>query len=97
MARLRASTEEGRPVFKDLLFRKSSCMFVAFDLLFLNVHDLCTLRSDANMRFVPKDLVTVTHTLFVVMPHTIPSAAVDVFVDKISSPIIVFQYRHGTT
>jgi bifunctional non-homologous end joining protein LigD len=30
----------GRPVFKDLLFRKSSCVFVAFDLLFLNGKDL---------------------------------------------------------
>src|ERR1051325_10999776 len=26
---------EGRPVFADLLFRKSTCIFVAFDLLFL--------------------------------------------------------------
>jgi bifunctional non-homologous end joining protein LigD len=34
---------EGRPVFKDLLFRKSSCIFVAFDLLYLNGKDLRTL------------------------------------------------------
>ena len=34
---------EGRPVFKDLLFRKSTCIFVAFDLLFLNGKDLRTL------------------------------------------------------
>jgi bifunctional non-homologous end joining protein LigD len=31
---------EGRPVFKDLLFRKAACVFVAFDLLFLNGKDL---------------------------------------------------------
>ena len=34
---------EGRPVFKDLLFRKSTCIFVAFDLLYLNGKDLRTL------------------------------------------------------
>jgi bifunctional non-homologous end joining protein LigD len=34
---------EGRPVFKDLLFRKSSCIFVAFDLLYLNGEDMRTL------------------------------------------------------
>ena len=26
---------EGQPIFKDLLFRKSSCIFVAFDLLWV--------------------------------------------------------------
>src|SRR5213079_970092 len=31
---------EGRPVFKDLLFRKPTCIFVAFDLLYLNGRDL---------------------------------------------------------
>jgi ATP-dependent DNA ligase len=31
---------KGRPVFKDLLFRRSSCIFVAFDLLYLNGKDL---------------------------------------------------------
>jgi len=35
---------EGRPIFKDLLFRKSPCIFVAFDLLLLNGMDLRTLR-----------------------------------------------------
>ena len=34
---------EGRPIFKDLLFRKSTCIFVAFDLLYLNGKDLRTL------------------------------------------------------
>jgi bifunctional non-homologous end joining protein LigD len=34
---------EGRPVFKDLLFGKSSCIYVAFDLLYLNENDLRTL------------------------------------------------------
>src|SRR5262245_4788958 len=33
---------EGRPIFKDLLFRKSTCIFVAFDLLYLNGKDLRT-------------------------------------------------------
>ena len=37
--------EEGRPVFKDLLFRKSTCIFVAFDLLYLNGKDLRTLTA----------------------------------------------------
>ena len=31
---------EGRPIFKDLLFRRSTCLFVAFDLLYLNGKDL---------------------------------------------------------
>jgi bifunctional non-homologous end joining protein LigD len=31
---------EGRPIFKDLLFRRSSCIYVAFDLLYLNGKDL---------------------------------------------------------
>ena len=30
----------GRPMFRDLLFRKRKCIFVAFDLLFLNGRDL---------------------------------------------------------
>ena len=34
---------QGRPIFKDLLFRKSTCIFVAFDLLYLNGKDLRTL------------------------------------------------------
>src|SRR5262245_42289169 len=33
----------GRPIFNDLLFRKSTCIFVAFDLLYLNGKDLRTL------------------------------------------------------
>jgi bifunctional non-homologous end joining protein LigD len=35
--------EAGRPVFRDLLFRKRACVFIAFDLLFLNGKDLRTL------------------------------------------------------
>jgi bifunctional non-homologous end joining protein LigD len=34
---------EGRPIFTGLLFRKSICIFVAFDLLYLNGEDLRTL------------------------------------------------------
>jgi ATP-dependent DNA ligase len=34
---------EGRPVFTNLLFRKSTCIFVAFDLLYLNGKDLRTM------------------------------------------------------
>jgi bifunctional non-homologous end joining protein LigD len=30
----------GRPIFRDLLFRRGPCVFVAFDLLFLNGRDL---------------------------------------------------------
>ena len=32
--------EAGCPIFRDLLFRKRQCIFVAFDLLFLNGKDL---------------------------------------------------------
>jgi bifunctional non-homologous end joining protein LigD len=35
--------ERGRPVFRDLLFRRRQCVFIAFDLLFLNGRDLRTL------------------------------------------------------
>jgi bifunctional non-homologous end joining protein LigD len=34
---------EGQSVFKDLLFRRSTCVFVAFDLLYMNGKDLRTL------------------------------------------------------
>ena len=34
--------DTGRPVFRDLLFRRGSCVFIAFDLLFLNGKDLRT-------------------------------------------------------
>jgi len=33
----------GRPVFRDLLFRRRQCVFIAFDLLYLNGKDLRTL------------------------------------------------------
>jgi bifunctional non-homologous end joining protein LigD len=32
--------EAGRPVFRDLLFRRRQCVFIAFDLLYLNGKDL---------------------------------------------------------
>jgi bifunctional non-homologous end joining protein LigD len=32
--------ESGRPTFRDLLFRKRQCIFIAFDLLYLNGKDL---------------------------------------------------------
>ena len=32
--------ERGRPVFRDLLFRRRQCVFIAFDLLYLNGEDL---------------------------------------------------------
>ena len=35
--------ESGRPIFRDLLFRRQHCAFIAFDLLFLNGKDLRTL------------------------------------------------------
>ena len=35
--------ELGRPVFRDLLFRRRQCVFIAFDLLYLNGKDLRTL------------------------------------------------------
>ncbi len=33
---------EGRPVFRDLLFRRRQCVFIAFDLLYLNGKDMRT-------------------------------------------------------
>ena len=35
--------DSGRPVFRDLLFRRQQCVFIAFDLLYLNGKDLRTL------------------------------------------------------
>jgi bifunctional non-homologous end joining protein LigD len=35
--------QSGRPTFRDLLFRRRPCIFIAFDLLFLNGKDLRTL------------------------------------------------------
>jgi bifunctional non-homologous end joining protein LigD len=35
--------DDGRPVFRDLLFRRRECVFIAFDLLYLNGKDLRTL------------------------------------------------------
>ena len=32
--------DTGRPVFRDLLFRRRHCVFIAFDLLYLNAKDL---------------------------------------------------------
>ena len=32
--------DDGRPVFRDLLFRRRQCVFIAFDLLYLNGKDL---------------------------------------------------------
>src|SRR5581483_4172364 len=32
--------DAGRPTFRDLLFRKRQCIFIAFDLLYLNGKDL---------------------------------------------------------
>jgi len=32
--------EAGRPVFRDLLFRRRECVFIAFDLLYLNGKEL---------------------------------------------------------
>jgi ATP-dependent DNA ligase len=35
--------DDGRPVFRDLLFRRRQCVFIAFDLLFLNGKNLRTM------------------------------------------------------
>ena len=35
--------DNGRPVFRDLLFRRRQCVFTAFELLYLNGKDLRTL------------------------------------------------------
>jgi ATP-dependent DNA ligase len=37
--------DAGRPVFRDLLFRRRQCVFIAFDLLFLNGKDCEHCRS----------------------------------------------------
>ena len=34
--------DAGRPLFRDLLFRRRQCVFIAFDLLYLNGKDLRT-------------------------------------------------------
>jgi bifunctional non-homologous end joining protein LigD len=39
--------EAGRPVFRDLLFRRRQCVFIAFDLLYLNGKDLRRYRSSS--------------------------------------------------
>jgi bifunctional non-homologous end joining protein LigD len=39
----RVVDETGRPVFRDLLFRRRQCVYIAFDLLYLNGKDLRTL------------------------------------------------------
>jgi ATP-dependent DNA ligase len=44
------SGRSGRPVFRDLLFRRRQCVFIAFDLLYLNGKDLRTLRSSRERR-----------------------------------------------
>jgi len=36
--------EAGRPVFRDLLFRRRQCVFIAFDVLYLNGKDLRMLQ-----------------------------------------------------
>jgi bifunctional non-homologous end joining protein LigD len=35
--------DEGRPVFRDLLFHRRQCVFIAVNLLYLNGKDLRTL------------------------------------------------------
>src|SRR5215471_4579222 len=35
--------DAGRPIFRDLLFRRRQCVFIAFDLLYINGKDLRTL------------------------------------------------------
>ena len=35
--------DAGRPIFRDLLFRRRQCVFIAFDLLYLSGKDLRTL------------------------------------------------------
>jgi bifunctional non-homologous end joining protein LigD len=48
--------ESGRPVFRDLLFRRKECVFIAFDLLFLNGKDLRTLPLIQRKRTLKKIL-----------------------------------------
>jgi bifunctional non-homologous end joining protein LigD len=47
--------DSGRPMFRDLLFRKTQCVFIAFDLLFLNGEDLrvlSLLKRKAMLKFL---------------------------------------------
>jgi bifunctional non-homologous end joining protein LigD len=45
---------DGRPVFRDLLFRQRECIFFAFDLLFLNGKDLRVLPLLERKRLLKK-------------------------------------------
>jgi len=50
MARFACVDENGRPVFRDLLFRRHHCVFIAFDLLYLNGKDFRTLPLELRQR-----------------------------------------------
>jgi hypothetical protein len=43
ISRLKSPFSDGGPVLRDLLFRRRQCVFIAFDLLYLNEKDLRTL------------------------------------------------------
>jgi len=63
MARLRVS-ESGRPVFRDLLLKRRECVFIAFDLLFLNGKDLRVLPLLARKAVLKKLLKRNDHESF---------------------------------
>ena len=50
MVRLHALTKLAGPVFRDLLFRKRQCVFIAFDLLYLNGKDLRLCSNQLDLR-----------------------------------------------
>ena len=58
----------GRPMFRDLLFRKSTCIYVAFDLLYLDGKDLRTLPLIERKRQLRK-LLARKHSRILYLDH----------------------------
>jgi bifunctional non-homologous end joining protein LigD len=60
--------ESGRPVFRDLLLRRRQCVFIAFDLLYLNGKDLRTLPL-IQRKALMKKLLSRKRTRIVYLDH----------------------------
>jgi len=54
MARIACVDDSGRPTFRDLLFSKRQCIFIVFDLLWLNGKDLRVLPLLERKRMLKK-------------------------------------------
>ena len=60
--------DDGRPVFRDLLFRRRQCVVIAFDLLYLNGKDLRTLPL-IERKAVLKKLLRRKHSRILYLDH----------------------------